>query len=189
MYTLCQLKAWHSSVLTSSVGICSQPSPQLCASLWASWTTILQPMRMRFLICLLVSSFLLYSKKNTVQPQYEWSTTVTGVVQALKIFLDVLSMKTWHFFLLSPPDVAPSCYTDGMETLLPKEPARTICSQANPTKPVGLWVRGLWSYCWLRYNCQAFLCFQKTMGWVDTKTSLTQELSYQVGWIHSTRIT
>lgn len=138
MYTLCQLKAWHSSVLTSSVGICSQPSPQLCASLWASWTTILQPMRMRFFICLLVSSFLLYSKKNTVQPQYEWSTTVTGVVQALKIFLDVLSMKTWHFFLLSPPDVAPSCYTDGMETLLPKEPARTICSQANPTKPVGL---------------------------------------------------
>lgn len=51
-------------------------------------------------------------------------------------------MKMWHFHLLSPPDVACSCYTDGMETLLPKEPERTlwkpIYSQANPTKPLGL---------------------------------------------------
>lgn len=107
-------------------------------------------MRMHLLICLPVSSFLLHSNKNTVQPQHGWSTTVVkaqlssprGVVQVLKIFLDVLKMKMWHFCLLSPPDVACSCYTDGVETLLPKEPERTLlkpsCSQASPTKPLGL---------------------------------------------------
>lgn len=107
-------------------------------------------MRLHFLICLLVSSFLLHTKKNTVQPRYGWSTTGVrtqlssprGVVIVLKIFLDVPRVKMWNFCLSRPPDVARSLYTDGMKTLLPKEPERTllkpICSQANPIKPLGL---------------------------------------------------
>lgn len=62
-------------------------------------------------------------------------------MQVFKAFLDVSKMKMWHFCLLSPPDVACSCFTDGMETLLPKEPQRTllkpISSQKSPTKPLG----------------------------------------------------
>lgn len=158
-------------------------------------------MRMHLLICL-ISSFLLHSRKNTGQPQHGWSSTVVktqlssprGVVQVLKIFLDVPKMKMWHFRLLSPPDVACSCYTDGVETLLPKEPERTlskpICSQENPTKPLGLGgleLRGLMvdSDIIVRLVC----CLLRKPWAEKTNPSLTQELSFQVGWRHSARIT
>lgn len=152
-------------------------------------------MRMNLLICL-ISSLLLHSRKNTVQPQHGWSSTVVKtqpsnleeLCKCSRFFLDVPKMTMRHFCLLSPPDGALSCCTDGVEALLPKEPERTllkpICSQANPTKPLGL---GGLELCGLMVDSDIIVrlvCYLFRKPWAEkTNTSLTQELSFQLGTV------